>query len=194
MKIIRLCLVLSVLQVLLFLVSWLVTATEPGIPMRSLLSSEGIRWYFGSFTANMAHPLLVWVVLLMVAFSAYRRGGLQHALSSLLRGERLLLRQRTALWLVLFELLLIIVVMVALTCVPHAILLSATGQLFPSSFVSALVPILAFTLFFTSTSFAYATGLLRQFRRPVPNNVLMWLLVYVLAMQLYQSLRFVLDL
>lgn len=87
MKVVRLCIVLGVLQVLLVLASWLVSAVMPDTSMRSLLSPEGIRWFFGHFTENMAQPLLVWIVLLYVAFNAYRRAGLQHAMSLLLEGR-----------------------------------------------------------------------------------------------------------
>ena len=100
MKVLRLCILLIVLQLLLVLVSWLLTAAMPDLAMRSLLSPEGIRWFFGHFTENIAQPLLVWLILFHIAFIAYRQGGLQHALSSLIRGERLMLRHRSGLWLV----------------------------------------------------------------------------------------------
>ena len=180
MKVVRLCIVLGALQVLLVLASWLVTAVMPETSVRSLLSPEGIRWFFGHFTENMAQPLLVWIVLLYVAFNAYRRAGLQHAMSLLLKGERLMLRQRSALWLVLMLIVL-----------PNPLLASVTGSLFPSSFSSAFIPIVAFLVFIGSITYAMATGQFRNFRRPYQSRLSVWLLVYILAMQLYQSLRFV---
>ena len=54
---------LGIVQILLILVSWFITATMPMSPVRSLLSSEGIRWFFGQFTYNLASPLLVWLIL-----------------------------------------------------------------------------------------------------------------------------------
>ena len=186
MKVVRLCIVLGVLQVLLVLASWLVTAVMPETSVRSLLSPEGIRWFFGHFTENMAQPLLVWFILLYVAFNAYRRAGLQHAMSLLLKGERLMLRQRSALWLVL-----IVAVIVMLIVLPNPLLASVTGSLFPSSFSSAFIPIVAFLVFIGSITYAMATGQFRNFRRPYQSRLSVWLLVYILAMQLYQSLRFV---
>lgn len=131
MKVVRLCIVLGVLQVLLVLASWLVSAVMPDTSMRSLLSPEGIRWFFGHFTDNMAQPLLVWIVLLYVAFNAYRRAGLQHAMSLLLKGERLMLRQRSALWLVLIVVVAIVAVIMMLIVLPNPLLASVTGSLFP---------------------------------------------------------------
>ena len=193
MKVVRLCIVLGVLQVLLVLASWLVSAVMPDTSMRSLLSPEGIRWFFGHFTDNMAQPLLVWFVLLYVAFNAYRRAGLQHAMSLLLKGERLMLRQRSALWLVLIVVGAIVAVIVMLIVLPNPILSSVTGSLFPSSFSSALIPILAFILFIGSVTYAMATGQFRKFRKPYQSRFALWLLLYILFMQFYQSLRFVLG-
>ena len=179
------------MQLLVVLVSWLIPAAMPDIAMHSLLSSEGLRWFFGRFTSNLAHPFLVWFILLYVACVAYRQSGLQHALTSIVRGERLLLRQRTALWLVLAELVIILCVIIGLAFVPHAMLLSVTGALFPSSFAASLGPLAAFTLFIVSVSYAAANGQLRHLSHPVNNHVAHWLLVYILAMQLWQSILFV---
>ena len=193
MKVVRLCIVLGVLQVLLVLASWLVSAVMPDTSTRSLLSPEGIRWFFGHFTDNMAQPLLVWIVLLYVAFNAYRRAGLQHAMSLLLKGERLMLRQRSALWLVLIVVGAIVAVIMMLIVLPNPLLASVTGSLFPSSFSSALIPILAFILFIGSVTYAMATGQFRKFRKPYQSRFALWLLLYILFMQFYQSLRFVLG-
>ena len=60
----RVCLVLVLAEVMLVILSWLLSATMmEGV--RSLLSSEGIRWFVGSYSAMMASPLLVWLLLLL---------------------------------------------------------------------------------------------------------------------------------
>ena len=55
-------LLLVVAELLLVLLSWLLSAmmTEG---VRSMLSSEGIRWFFGSFSEVVQTPLLVWLLL-----------------------------------------------------------------------------------------------------------------------------------
>jgi aminobenzoyl-glutamate transport protein len=176
---------------LVILASWLITAVMPESSMHSLLSPEGIRWYFGHFTQNLAQPLLVWIILLYIAYNAFQRGGLQHALSSLVRGERLMLRQRSALWLVLIVVGAMLVILLMLIAVPAPILASVTGELFPSSFSSAFIPIVAFIIFIASITYAIATGLVQKYRQPYQNRFSIWLLVYVLGVQLYQCIRFV---
>ena len=61
-------------EALLIILSWLLSATMmEGV--RSLLSSEGIRWYFGSFTYIMASPLLVWLLLVLSAVGCFQKSG-----------------------------------------------------------------------------------------------------------------------
>ena len=51
-----------------------------------------------------------------------------------------------------------VVIMLLLTVVPHAILLSVTGELFPSAFSSSLIPSLSFVLIVMSLSYGVASG------------------------------------
>ena len=63
-------------QIALVLVSWLITAAMPDVFPRSLLSPEGIRWFFGTFTANLQSPWLVWLLLISIAWGTLRASGL----------------------------------------------------------------------------------------------------------------------
>lgn len=70
-------------EALLIILSWLLSATRlEGI--RSLLSSEGIRWFFGSFTTIVASPYLVYLLLILITLGTLRATGLTRVLSSLL--------------------------------------------------------------------------------------------------------------
>ncbi len=60
--------VLVLAQLLLMLVSWIWSAAVPASGVRSMLSSEGIRWFFGHFAEMLATPLLVWILLLAAAY------------------------------------------------------------------------------------------------------------------------------
>ena len=63
-------------QIVLVLASWLITAAMPDVFPRSLLSTEGIRWFFGTFTANLQSPWLVWLLLISIAWGTLRASGL----------------------------------------------------------------------------------------------------------------------
>lgn len=63
-------------QIVLVLASWLITAAMPDVFPRSLLSPEGIRWFFGTFTANLQSHWLVWLLLISIAWGTLRASGL----------------------------------------------------------------------------------------------------------------------
>lgn len=187
--------VLVLAELVLVLVSWLLSAAMTG-GVRALLSSEGVRWLFGSFTSMLASPWLVWLLLLAVAIGSLWQSGLPQLLRR--RATPVTYRERTALTAVVLLLLLDVVVLATLTLVPHAVLLSSTGALFPSAFSRALVPIVTFALLLASFtyglmsgSFASLTDAVWSFtvgiRKAAPLIVL-----YFLIKLFYESLRFVL--
>ena len=53
-------------ELLLILLSWYLAATQTE-GVRSLLSSEGIRWFFGQYTAVLLRPELIWLLLASMA-------------------------------------------------------------------------------------------------------------------------------
>ena len=81
-------LVLLIAQLALILLSWLLTAAFPELPMRSMLSSEGIRWFFGSFVSNQLSPLLVYFIMTVMAAGACIRSRLYTALRAMLSNVR----------------------------------------------------------------------------------------------------------
>ena len=179
---------------LLFLVSWLVTAMRPDTAMHSLLSSEGIRWFFGSFVGNVASPLLVWILVLAMAFSVMADTRLLHDIRHL---AALPYRPRFALQFVAFELFLFIVVVVISALVPHAPLLSVTGQLFPSSFSRSLIPMIAFCVILMSVTYGLLSGKMKSWDEAFlsitrgVSRVAPLILVYIVAAELFCSLMYV---
>ena len=170
--------VLILAETLLVILSWLLSAMRLS-GVRSLLSGEGIRWFIGDFATVLASPLLLWLVLL-----PYR--------SSLIT-----YRDRIAIRVSLAFLIIYLIIISLLTLMPHAILLSASGQLFPSAFSRSLVPLVAFGVCLVSVTFGYVSGRFRSL-----SDVLSALsfgiekgaplfILYILLIQFYQSLRFV---
>lgn len=179
---------LLVAEVTLILISWILSATMTG-DVRTLLSGEGLRWFFSNFTDMLASPPMAWLVLLLMAMGCMRKSGILNRQQSY--------RDRMALRMAAAFLLIYIVIILLLTLLPHAILLSATGSLFPSAFSSSLLPIVAFGLVLVSVSFGIMSGRLRTLedileslsdgiRRGAPLFIL-----YVLLIQFVASLRFV---
>ena len=187
----HIALALVIVQLLLMLVSWLFSAAYPTSGVRSLLSAEGLRWLMGHFSDLLATPLLVWIVLCSIAWGCLSR-------SCLLRRPTNYRERRAQLmaWLLLA---VIVGIMVLLTAIPHAVLLSAVGGLWPSPFSASLVPVIAFSVTLISAFYGMVSGRFEQLSA-VYDAVLLgicqgapWLLFYVLVTQIYESLRFVLP-
>lgn len=178
--------ILGCVQVLLVLVSWVITAAMPEVFARSLLSPEGIRWFFGHFTSNLASPLLVWLLLGSIAWGAVRGSGVLHP-------DFTEYRQRFAYRLVGCELAVFAVIILLLTVVPRAILLNVMGGLLPSSFTSSLFPYLCFVATIAGMSFGWVSQQLRDLPsllRALSGGIAEaapLMVIYVLATQLVYS-------
>ena len=154
-----------------------------------MLSSEGIRWFFGSFVGIMASPLLVWLLLSLIALGSLQKSGLLAMQQSY--------REKVALRSALLLLILYVVVILLLTVTPNAFLLSITGSLFPSAFSRSLVPVIAFGIVLMSISFGVMSGRINSL--PAVLETLSFgiskgaelFVLYILIMQFYESLWFV---
>lgn len=198
-KVIYSCTLLSaVCQVLLILVSWLMSAAMPELGLRSMLSSAGIRWFFGTFTDNLASPLLIWLILLSIAFSGLRHSGLLAAIRKLFQRKVPNTQIRFALLITSFVFLVQVVAMLWLTLTRHAILLSVTGHLFPSSFSKSIIPVIAFIISLCSVVYGVLSGRFRTVQQIgaglTSGGALLMpiLLFYILTMQLVASFIYVL--
>ena len=186
-------LLLLVAQGVVILGSWLITAILPSLQLHSLLSSEGIRWFFGQFSYNLASPIMVWMLVATMGYGCITTSGLLHL------KRPLDFRQRLALRFVVSELVVLIAVLVLLTLLPHAVLLNIDGHLFPSSFSDSIIPYLSFSACIMGVSYAFLSGhitslvqtfsmLCSKFDTLSPLFVL-----YIAAAQLFCSIRFVLT-
>ena len=180
--------VLLCAEALLIILSWILSTTmTEGI--RSLLSSEGIRWFFGSFTSVIASPMLVWLLLALIAIGSLQKSGL----TTWQRNYR----DRLALRVATVSLLIYLGLIALLTFPPHAILLSATGNLFPSAFSRSLVPIIAFGICVLSITYGVVSGRLKSLSSVIHSlsygieKGAVLLVLYILLIQFYESLRFV---
>ena len=186
---------LLIAEVALILLSWILSAA--GVEgVRSLLSGEGVRWFVGDFMRTMASPLLAWLILLMIAVGAFLRSGL----TSLWHEGRLRIvsyRDRTAFRVAFVLMVAYIAAILLLTVVPHAVLLSASGALFPSPFSRSIIPFVAFGITLVSIAFGMVSGRMQSLSDVLEaltygiRRYASLLILYIFCIQLYQSLRFV---
>ncbi len=193
MKSSRLCMVLLVAEGVLVIVSWLLSALRlEGV--RSMLSSEGIRWFVGGFSDIVASPLLAWLLLMLIACGSIQQSGVIPLLGS--KGK-ISFRDRLALRVASVFVLLYAIVLCMLTIMPHAILLSVKGSLFPSAFSRSILPIICFGVTLFSIVFAMMSGHKKTGEDII--DILSYgirqgaslVIIYIFAIQFYASLRFV---
>ena len=193
MKSSRLCMGLLVAEGVLVIVSWLLSALRlEGV--RSMLSSEGIRWFVGGFSDIVASPLLAWLLLMLIACGSIQQSGVIPLLGS--KGK-ISFRDRLALRVASVFVLLYAIVICMLTIMPHAILLSVKGSLFPSAFSRSILPIICFGVTLFSIVFAMMSGHKKTGEDII--DILSYgirqgaslVIIYIFAIQFYASLRFV---
>ena len=106
-------------------------------------------------------------------------------------------REKVGLRIALVEFIVYVIIMILLTAIPHAILLSVTGQLFPSSFSSSFIPSLSLIIIIMSLTYGVASGTIDSVAKM--HKVLVGGLevgsrlvpTYVVGIQLYMSIRYV---
>ena len=183
-------LALALAQLLLILTSWVWSAAMPLSGVRSMLSSEGIRWYLGHFAELMASPFLVWLLLGAMAYGAVVR-------CRSLQGNSY--RSSRARLISMVFLVIYVGVVLLLTASPHAVLLSASGLLWPSPFSASLVPITVFGILLAAILYGVVAGTFQTLSEVYDSLVyglrqcVPLLPIYVLFMQLFESFRFVLP-
>lgn len=143
-------LTLAVGELLLVMGSWILSAALPMSGIRSMLSGEGIRFFLGHFADLLATPQLVWLLLLAMAYGVVLRSGV-------ISGARSFRSSRARLIALLFAAAYLAVVLL-MTLVPHAVLLSASGTLWPSPFSASLVPLTAFGLAMVAAVYGIVAG------------------------------------
>lgn len=191
LKLSVLAVTLVIVEILIILASWLITAAMPEISLRSLLSSEGIRWFFGQFSFNLASPTLAWLVLAMIGVGAVRESKMLAA------RHEYTYRERFALTIVVIELLLIVAVMSLLTLLPQAVLTNIEGELFPSSFSWSLIPVICFALSLASVTYVWVSGRIENLDQVFDiltiglRKYAGWFLIYILLNLVYNSACFV---
>ena len=158
-------------EIMLILLSWLLSAAMPNSGIRSLLSGEGLRWFMGHF-GNI------------LKCCGFKRSPLNY-------------RERRALLIGGSILAVCILAILLLTFMPHAVLRSATGDLWPSPFSYSIIPVLSFSLCLFSIVYGIIAGTFQSLG-DVYHSLLYgirWasplLLFYILFIQFYESLMFV---
>lgn len=186
---------LLLLQIMVVILSWMIKTIYPEFNGRSLLSGEGVRWFLGNFTNNVASNILVWIILIGLSWGAIRASNILQVFK---RSHTLSYRERLGFRVVLIEVMIWFTVIALLSFIPHAAMLSITGQLFPSSFSKSIVPLIAFIALFSSITYGLIIGRLRKGNLIIEalsngiKQIAPYIIIYIILVQLIYSIKFVL--
>ena len=186
---------LLLLQIMVVILSWMIKTIYPEFNGRSLLSGEGVRWFLGNFTNNVASNILVWIILIGLSWGAIRASNILQVFK---RSHTLSYRERLGFRVVLIEIMIWFTVIALLPFIPHAAMLSITGQLFPSSFSKSIVPLIAFIALFSSITYGLIIGRLRKGNLIIEalsngiKQIAPYIIIYIILVQLIYSIKFVL--
>ena len=189
-----LTLFMILLQICVYLGSWVVSAIYPESMIRPILGSEGLRWLFSSFIDNISTHVLVWIILCGMAFGLMRNSELLRVAASWKKQTGY---EHMALAVVLWELLAIIIILIILAFIPHAILSSAMGTLFPSSFSVGIVPIITISVGLMSITYGCIAGNFRSIEsvfNSMVNGITLcapFIITYMFCMELYSSVLWI---
>ena len=186
---------LLLLQIMVVILSWMIKTIYPEFNGRSLLSGEGVRWFLGNFTNNVASNILVWIILIGLSWGVIRASNILQVFK---RSHTLSYRERLGFRVVLIEIIIWFTVIALLSFIPHAAMLSITGQLFPSSFSKSIVPLITFIALFSSITYGLIIGKLRKGNLIIEalsngiKQIAPYIIIYIILIQLIYSIKFVL--
>ena len=182
---------LIVAEISLVIISWIINSVYTDAHIRSLLSSEAVRYMFSKSTITISSPPLVWLLLFGMAY-----GNMKGCRILTDKGRRDF-RRRLALWLSGIVALFAIAIILFLTIAPHAILSNISGELFPGSFSHSFMSILPAIALCVFTTYGIVTQRYRSMSQWLQSmssgirSIAELVIIYIFLCQIYLSLMFV---
>ena len=190
---------LLTMQLALFPLSWLITLINPSMPVKSMISDEGMRWLCGKFVSNIQQPLLVYLILAAFAWGILSESGLKDTIkkSIMLIRTRYGAERRKAAMPLMVTLLAICLCTWLLVFEPPTALLGIDGGWHDSALSRSVVPFAILVVNIVSIIYGIQHKLfnnlgqiLSAFYKGLYRFAPIFLL-YLLASQLYFSVLFV---
>jgi p-aminobenzoyl-glutamate transporter AbgT len=151
---------LCVLQVLIILLSWIISAIFPAHGFHSLLSDSGIRWLLSRYINNGYSDFLIWFLFCSSFIGTFIWSKLPKKIISFKSCDY---NERFAIRVFFCELAIGIFICLLLALYPHSSLLGITGKLFPGPFIMGISFILGITILGGSVTFLMLSGKLKTY-------------------------------
>ncbi len=184
-------------EILLVLLSWVLSVVVPDWNLRSLLDGEGLRWLLAKHSELLASPLLVYMLLLSIAYGCITQSGVGRAL---LRMHNLSYRERIAMKHTIIVICIWVAILLFLAVGPNALMLAVDGAIYPSPFSAAFISLVALGLCVVASTFGVLSGRFDKLQDLYDASVVgvkmsaPLLVMYLLGAHLWYSILFVLNL
>lgn len=185
-------------EVFIIFLSWMLCTVYPEIPIRSMLSDEGIRWLFGHITENINGFIIIYIIMIGMTYGTIKASGFIGRIKRLAKHkEETDYRDKMAFIAICAELTIYVLSMALLALKPHAILLSATGNLYPSSFSVSIIPSLCSIVCLMMWTFAFFTKSMTSVYNCISSlvdgikAVAPLIVAYIFIWQLIQTIYFI---
>lgn len=198
-------LILSVVLVLLILtapLSWIGSAM--GYPLYNLFSEEGVRWFYAHMHERFTTSLLAVVFPVVLICGSLIRSGLGQLLKDICRIKgrrtRITYRQKTALMIAGIFFAVYFIIMLLLVLLPQAVLLSATGHIWPSPFAYGILPVSALGIQITAMIYANLSNHLHGLSETLSvmywgiQRYAIWIFITLMVAQVIHSIIYIFDL
>lgn len=163
-----------------------------GMQIHSLVSADALRWMYTHFISNINAMPWGELIIALVAVSVVWRSGLLNSLRA-----HATLKQRRALSLTMFVLLLIVLVILALVVPPYGVLLSPFGTVARSPLLRGLFGALCLAAIILGTVYGLASGRFANIADvtraciAIPRLLLPLLPLLIIASQIYACIIYV---
>lgn len=139
---------LVIIEIVLIILSWMLSASHPELEIKSIISEQSARYFLGRYASLMATPVLACLVFIAMTYGSVRYSGILKA------------RHGQAIYISIASLIVFCTLYALMSFPQHGILRSATGVLLSSSspFTRSLIPILCIIISLTSIIYGTLSG------------------------------------
>lgn len=152
---------LLVLQVLVVLLSWIISTAMPELAFNSLLSSKGIRWFWSSMLDNIGNDHLSSLLLLAISIGSLVWSGFP---KKIIRPSSCDFQERFAMKVFFAEIFLFGFLIAYVLLRPHSPFLAIDGSLVNGPVWSCIIPAFSLMLLICSESYAFFIGKLNSYK------------------------------
>lgn len=149
------------IQIIIIILSWIITAIFPEHGFNSLLSGSGLRWLLSKYINNEYSNFCIWFLFFSFFVGTFIWSKLPKKIISYSQCDY---NDKFAIKVFFFEIAIGIILCLTLVLYPNSSFLGISGNLFPGPFASASFFIIGMAFFIGSTSYLILSERLKTYK------------------------------